>query len=109
MSSKGIPEYGIVIWMDAATVSGKHRKNLKKELVPVTSIGKLFLSKEGTLLIMHEYKDGQTYQRDLEGTVVPIGWVQEVISLTLPTSAPKPFPPIEKATQAPQMPEVPQH
>ena len=81
MAGKAIPEYGIVTWLDAATVSGKHKKNLKKELVKVQSIGSLFLSKAGTLLVLHEIKDGGGLQRDVEATVIPVGWVQEITPL----------------------------
>ena len=80
-----IPEYGIVTWQDAATVSGKPKmKKLEKETVAVASVGKLFLNSKGILLILHEYRRDAPFARDVEATVVPMGWVQEIQALIMP-------------------------
>lgn len=80
--SAAIPEYGIVIWQDAATVSGKpNMKKLQKETVTVASMGKLFLNAQGILLVLHEYKPDAAFQRDVEATVIPMAWVTEIQAL----------------------------
>ena len=84
-----IPEFGVVTWADAATVSGKpNMKKLRKETVAVSSVGKLFLSTDGILLVLHEFKPGAAFQRDVEATVIPLGWVQDIVALT-PVEKPK--------------------
>jgi len=84
-----IPEFGVVTWADAATVSGKpNMKKLRKETVAVSSVGKLFLSADGILLVLHEFKPGAAFQRDVEATVIPLGWVQDIAALT-PMEKPK--------------------
>ena len=80
--SAAIPEFGVVTWKDAATVSGKpNMKKLHKETVTVASMGKLFLNSRGILLVLHEYKPDAAFQRDVEATVIPMAWVTEIQAL----------------------------
>ena len=85
-----IPLYGIVEWLDAARYRGKHPKKPRSELCRRIAVGMLTLAVDGTLVIVHEYdRDAKGLQRDMEGSVIPMGWVTKITPLTEAPVTPK--------------------
>jgi hypothetical protein len=90
MTTTAIPRYGIVEWLDAVGVRDKViPEKAKKKLPRRRSIGELFVSADGTLLILHEYDADKGFQTAVEATIIPAGWAQKVIALTPPDDTPK--------------------
>jgi hypothetical protein len=82
VTTTAIPKYGIVEWLDAASHSGKPPKKPRARLCRKTAIGMLALVADGTLVITHEYdKDTKGLQRSMEGSIIPMGWVQTITAL----------------------------
>jgi len=94
MSNPAVPLYGKVIWKDATSLSGKTKaKYPTKELPVIASIGRLFLGTDGTLMILHEYQEQPgAYQRQIEATLIPMGWYTQIVPLTEPTETSKEAP-----------------
>ena len=87
-----VPKYGEVRWRDAYGNDKKSRVRKQKmgKTLPITaSVGHLFLDADGTLTIVHEYdpKYG-VYQKRVEMTVIPLGWVQTIVPLIEATDTP---------------------
>ena len=80
-----VPSYGEVRWRDAYGNDGTTRvrpRKMGKTLPIKASVGRLFLDADGTLAIIHEYDPVMgVFQREVEMTVIPMGWVQEIIAL----------------------------
>ena len=90
MSTTGLPKYGIVTWKDAARYGGKMPKKPSKKLAFKRAVGMLAMVADGTLVIIHEFNlDEKGLQRDIEGSIIPMGWVQEIIPLTEAPVTPK--------------------
>lgn len=81
-----VPLYGKVIWKDATSYTGRATlKKITKALPLVASVGRLFLSTDGTLVVFHEYNEQLgIFQRDVEATFIPLGWIQEITPLVIP-------------------------
>ena len=78
----GLPEFGAVKWTDACGKSGRLIKKPKRDLPVKVSVGRLFISSDGTLAVIHEYDPrGGVYQHDVEMTLIPQGWYQEIVPL----------------------------
>ena len=88
-----IPEYGIVTWKDATSYTGRKlpAKSSSRwaRLPTVVSIGRLSIGAGGMLTILHEFPQEPGYHRDLEATMIPMGWYTEIIPLLPPTVTPK--------------------
>ena len=90
-----IPAYGEVRWQDAYGNDGTSKVprkpgKMKKTLPIKASIGKLFMDADGTLAIVHEYEPKHgVYQHQVEMTMIPQAWVQEIIPLTEGAPTPK--------------------
>ena len=83
MTTTAIPQYGIVAWLDASGVSGTIKPGkARKALVLRRSYGRLFIDADGTLIILHEEDAKFGFQKGVEASVIPMGWVQEIIPLT---------------------------
>lgn len=91
--STALPQYGEVRWKDAYGNEKKSKVRAGKmgKTLPITaSVGRLFMDADGTIAIVHEYDPKMgVYQKRVEMTVIPAGWVQEIISLTPPGDTPK--------------------
>lgn len=80
--STAIPKYGAVLWLDASGVSSIIKPGkARKALVTRRSYGRLFIDADGTLIILHEEDAKAGFQKGVEATVIPMGWVQTIISL----------------------------
>jgi hypothetical protein len=83
VTTTAIPKYGVVMWLDASGVSGKIAPGkARKALIMRRSRGQLFIDPDGTLIILHEDDDKYGFQKAVEATVIPMGWVQTIVPLT---------------------------
>lgn len=80
-----VPKFGIVEWVDAASIRRRSLRpeKLTKELPIRQSLGWLMCDKEGTVAVIHDHvlENNGNLRRDVEFTIIPAAWITKIIPL----------------------------